>query len=1041
MSVTAQAGLAGLDALKARQSQLQAERASLKVELANVQALPADLSDVKWPGLDEENDRLGRELASMEDKTVIYRSAGWTCFEIDLDVGRRARETRKELKQEPDDVQPSNNSGLGLGIRLDTFFRGRYYEPYYLVFARPSQMVDAPRLAGTTLGEPNADFLDTVADGLLLIRHTMPHFVPLVGLLERYIPAVLDGSASGGGSGSGQRSDGGLSLLADFHNLPGVEAFLSALHCHLQAFVSRREQVVALSQAELPDIAKAGGGGGTPAPASLNVAGSDAFDLIRVVWQIPQVFASDQGSGAQKPPAAGPDVDPATAEPAAKRRRGEEQAVQSDVDAPRSSLEVLVHYTDRRADRLTDPTLKPQDAPSQDPGEEEVAEGPPQEPFQGTTRPFGRVRVELVVAPSLVERTRAGTRDAGPAALEPGRTRRKDLEELFAQEVEGEGLELDEALEVVADRVWQERGGDADRILVRSRKKRPSARTAPEHPRGAYEPDRKRRQHPPALPSGRLNPDPYSDSPPNFAALADLYPLTLGKHIKRRAVPGDAAGSRAAFGHADATLDFQDAQAVRCLSETLLYHDFGLTVRLHEARLCPTIPNRLNYILYLRKVLDCSSSCSRVIATARQARSAVSREEGAEQRDIDVGRRGVRGLDIGTGASAIYPLLGCAVEPDWTFVATDIDSDSLAHARQTIEDPANNRSVVVSSSRTTAQGDQHGPVTVDHALAQRVQLLLRSREDCLIPSDGEVASWDGPVRFDFTMCNPPFYLSEEDMRYSASFKTAKPNAVCHGSENEMVTEGGEVAFVLRMVRESALPANRQRVGWYTSMLGKLSSVSAVVDGIKSHGIDNWAVTKLVQGQTGRWVVSWSFAGVRLPDSLCRLQDSKLEASLPPSNIRTCSFAASQFDSALAILEAIKAVLLGLDDCHAAVGEAGRSVDVMAWRQSWTRSARRQKARRQGDASAASARQADQATGEEQGAMSEPEVCLSFCVEAGGGQARRAGAEEWRVEAQWTWGRRRVVFESFAAHVLRKLADWRQDDGDARGRGRGPSTTS
>ncbi|SPO38726.1 uncharacterized protein PSFLO_04205 [Pseudozyma flocculosa] len=874
MSVTAQAGLAGLDALKARQSQLQAERASLKVELANVQALPADLSDVKWPGLDEENDRLGRELASMEDKTVIYRSAGWTCFEIDLDVGRRARETRKELKQEPDDVQPSNNSGLGLGIRLDTFFRGRYYEPYYLVFARPSQMVDAPRLAGTTLGEPNADFLDTVADGLLLIRHTMPHFVPLVGLLERYIPAVLDGSASGGGSGSGQRSDGGLSLLADFHNLPGVEAFLSALHCHLQAFVSRREQVVALSQAELPDIAKAGGGGGTPAPASLNVAGSDAFDLIRVVWQIPQ----------------------------------------------------------------------PQDAPSQDPGEEEVAEGPPQEPFQ-----------------------------------EPGRTRRKDLEELFAQEVEGEGLELDEALEVVADRVWQERGGDADRILVRSRKKRPSARTAPEHPRGAYEPDRKRRQHPPALPSGRLNPDPYSDSPPNFAALADLYPLTLGK--------------------------------------------------------------QLNYILYLRKVLDCSSSCSRVIATARQARSAVSREEGAEQRDIDVGRRGVRGLDIGTGASAIYPLLGCAVEPDWTFVATDIDSDSLAHARQTIEDPANNRSVVVSSSRTTAQGDQHGPVTVDHALAQRVQLLLRSREDCLIPSDGEVASWDGPVRFDFTMCNPPFYLSEEDMRYSASFKTAKPNAVCHGSENEMVTEGGEVAFVLRMVRESALPANRQRVGWYTSMLGKLSSVSAVVDGIKSHGIDNWAVTKLVQGQTGRWVVSWSFAGVRLPDSLCRLQDSKLEASLPPSNIRTCSFAASQFDSALAILEAIKAVLLGLDDCHAAVGEAGRSVDVMAWRQSWTRSARRQKARRQGDASAASARQADQATGEEQGAMSEPEVCLSFCVEAGGGQARRAGAEEWRVEAQWTWGRRRVVFESFAAHVLRKLADWRQDDGDARGRGRGPSTTS
>lgn len=33
---------------------------------------------------------------------------------------------------------------------------------------------------------------------------------------------------------------------------------------------------------------------------------------------------------------------------------------------------------------------------------------------------------------------------------------------------------------------------------------------------------------------------------------------------------------------------------------------------------------------------------------------------------------GIRGLDIGTGASAIYPLLGAKVY-GWAFIATDID--------------------------------------------------------------------------------------------------------------------------------------------------------------------------------------------------------------------------------------------------------------------------------------------------------------------------------------------------------------------------------
>ncbi|KAI9816301.1 MAG: hypothetical protein M1827_001903 [Pycnora praestabilis] len=37
--------------------------------------------------------------------------------------------------------------------------------------------------------------------------------------------------------------------------------------------------------------------------------------------------------------------------------------------------------------------------------------------------------------------------------------------------------------------------------------------------------------------------------------------------------------------------------------------------------------------------------------------------------------------DSGTGASCIYPLLGCAQRPKWKFVGTDIDERSLHYAR------------------------------------------------------------------------------------------------------------------------------------------------------------------------------------------------------------------------------------------------------------------------------------------------------------------------------------------------------------------------
>lgn len=62
--------------------------------------------------------------------------------------------------------------------------------------------------------------------------------------------------------------------------------------------------------------------------------------------------------------------------------------------------------------------------------------------------------------------------------------------------------------------------------------------------------------------------------------------------------------------------------------------------------------------------------------------------------------------------------------------------------------------------------------------------------------------WHHLDSYDFCMCNPPFYKDEQDIYDSQSSKTDLPATTCLGSENEMMTEGGEVQFVTQMIQES-----------------------------------------------------------------------------------------------------------------------------------------------------------------------------------------------------------------------------------------------
>lgn len=284
----------------------------------------------------------------------------------------------------------------------------------------------------------------------------------------------------------------------------------------------------------------------------------------------------------------------------------------------------------------------------------------------------------------------------------------------------------------------------------------------------------------------------------------DYYRTLYHRELNFRALGKQDAELGALLSKGGSHLDFTDPQAVMQLTKTLLRLDFSLHIELPLDRLCPPVPNRHNYVLWLKDLIDSTSpSYSPAYEPARR----------------------VTGLDIGTGASLVYPLLGCAQRPAWSFFATDVDAKSLAFARRNIE--LNN-------------------------LQSRVRVVGRGVDAPLVPLD-EL----GVEAIDFVMVNPPFYTSESELLDLARQKSRPPNSACTGAPIEMVCEGGEIGFVERIIDESL--QLRTRVQWYTSMLGKQSSLDVLIGVLMGHGIDNYAVTAFVQGnKTRRWALGWSF---------------------------------------------------------------------------------------------------------------------------------------------------------------------------------------
>jgi 23S rRNA A1618 N6-methylase RlmF len=141
-------------------------------------------------------------------------------------------------------------------------------------------------------------------------------------------------------------------------------------------------------------------------------------------------------------------------------------------------------------------------------------------------------------------------------------------------------------------------------------------------------------------------------------------------------------------------------------------------------------------------------------------------------------------------------------------------------------------------------------------LSDDITLIQTLRDGSFFPP----AVLECHAKIDVVLCNPPFYSNQEHIESLHALKSTPARTSCQASETEMITTGGEVAFVLQYARESL--AIKDRVGWMTAWLGlKQDAIELKRLLAESLGAQKVEWTPLYQGQTVRYALAWQWPSI------------------------------------------------------------------------------------------------------------------------------------------------------------------------------------
>lgn len=259
----------------------------------------------------------------------------------------------------------------------------------------------------------------------------------------------------------------------------------------------------------------------------------------------------------------------------------------------------------------------------------------------------------------------------------------------------------------------------------------------------------------------------------------------------------------------DAIVDFFDPKAVKTLNKSLLTHFYGIKHwDIPQGYLTPPIPGRADYIHYVADLLSASN-----------------------QGKIPTGNK-IKCLDVGIGASCIYPIIGNKVY-GWSFVGADIDPVSVASSNQ------------IAEANTSLKGNielrlQPNPKNIFKGIIQKDEF------------------------FDLTLCNPPFHTSLAEAQAGTMRKLknlqqkhiAKPTLNFGGQKAELWCEGGERKFIESMISESRRFATS--CFWFTTLVSKEANLKPILYTLKQAGVTTVETIPMGQGNKISRIVAWTF---------------------------------------------------------------------------------------------------------------------------------------------------------------------------------------
>ena len=256
------------------------------------------------------------------------------------------------------------------------------------------------------------------------------------------------------------------------------------------------------------------------------------------------------------------------------------------------------------------------------------------------------------------------------------------------------------------------------------------------------------------------------------------------------------------------SIDFANPDAVKCLNQALLKHFYQVdNWDIPAGYLCPPIPGRADYIHYIADLLASNS------------------------KEIPKGLS-IKGLDIGTGANLVYPLIAHQIY-GWEMLGTDIDQKSLDNAQKILDENPD--------------------------ISENIQLKFQPESSFIFKN-----SLNSKDKFTFSMCNPPFHDSEEsamkgNLRKEKNLKKSKvqkPNLNFSGQQSELWCEGGEIAFISKMIEESALYSTQ--ILWFTCLVSKKENLFKLTSLLKKIDALEVKIIDMAQGQKVSRILAWTF---------------------------------------------------------------------------------------------------------------------------------------------------------------------------------------